>query len=78
MKWLVSIQTGDDETLLRLHWRHTQTHQDSVEVIAMPSAYAAREALALLSRLAPPARRESLVRQMIKTTPRKPRSERQG
>lgn len=76
MKSLLSIQAEDDQTLLRLTWRNAQTDQDSVEVIAMPTAYAAREALAILSRLAPAARRESLVRQMIKTTPRKPRGER--
>lgn len=76
MKWLASILAEDDETLLRLTWRNAQTNQESVEVIAMPTVYAAREALAILSRLTPAARRESLVRQMIKTTPRKPRSER--
>ena len=76
MKSLVSIQAEDDQTLLRLTWRNAQTDQDSVEIIAMPTAYAAREALAILSRLAPAARRESLVWQMIKTTPRKPRGER--
>lgn len=75
MKWLFSIETEDSDALLRLTWRDPQTNADSVEVIAMPTPHAAREARAILSRLTPAARRESLVRQMIRTAPRKPRSD---
>lgn len=75
MKWLVSLQTEDEDALLRLTWRDSQTEQDSVEVIVMPTPHAARETQAILARLAPPARRESLVRRMIRTAPRKPRGE---
>jgi len=78
MKWLVSIETGDDDALLRLTWRDQQTQIDSVEIITMPTPHAAREARAILSRLAPAARRESLVRQMIRTAPRKPRGDGPG
>jgi hypothetical protein len=75
MKWLVSIESEDGDALLRLTWRDLQTEQDRVEVIAMPTPHAAREAQAILTRLAPAARRESLVRRMIRTAPRKPRGE---
>jgi hypothetical protein len=78
MKWLVSIEIGDGDALLRLTWRNAQTEQDTVEILAMPTPYAAREALTLLTRLSPAARRESLVRQMIRTTPRKPRGDGAG
>jgi hypothetical protein len=74
MKWLVSIETEDGDVLLRLTWRDPQG-QDSVEVIAMPTPHAAREARDILARLAPAARRESLVRRMIRTAPRKSRGE---
>lgn len=78
MKSLVSIETEDGDALLRLTWRDPQTQTDSVEVVAMPTPHAAREAHAILSRLAPAARRESLVRQMIRTAPRKPRRDLEG
>jgi len=78
MKWLVSIQAEDSAALLRLTWRDVQSGLDSVEIITMPTLHAAREARAILARLAPAARRESLVRQMIKTAPRKPRSDMSG
>jgi hypothetical protein len=78
MKWLATIEAEDGETLLRLTWRDPQTQADSVEVIAMPTPHAALEAKAILSRLAPAARRESLVRQMIRTAPRKPRGDGAG
>lgn len=56
---------------LGLTWRSGD--REIEEVVELATEHAAAEAFELLSRLAPAARTEALVRNIIKTAPKKPR-----
>lgn len=72
MRTLHEIRLGQAERDIILVWRGPGEAL-SEETVALPTPYAAAEALALLGQIRPAGRSEAMVRQVLKTVPKAPR-----
>lgn len=77
MRTLHEIKPGQTDREIVLAWRGPGETL-SEETVALPTSYAAAEALTLLGQIRPAGRSEAMVRQVLKTVPKAPRQGRGG